>query len=283
MIYKKSANFPYPLLTNDSNAYENCGFYLDIDLMENSNGFRFKIDYEIKSEFINKLIKNGQAKLVLVIQSRDNKFFYIEQDQKYIDIPRSRISLSKKTNIQMSVQVNENITFEDNDDLSEFYRDFKNEIIIPKSSILGFSNVVVFDGSQKKPLDLFEKKLDPTIKSNIKIELGNETIVIVYKNEKIQFSDSSLSGILNNPYIYMGLQKALYRFIDENKGESDSVDLEELDDLSKPLDAKLYNLMKSKFVEELSYENVDEVIELISDGIIEKYNNAIREIMNDRG
>lgn len=283
MIYKKSANFPYPLLTNDSNAYEDCEFLLDINLMENSNNYRFGIEYKIKSKFINKLLENGQARLVLVIQSRDNKFYYVELNEKYKDIPKSRISLSKKTKVQMSVQVNETITFKDNDDLSEFYKDFKNDIVIQKHSILGFSNVVIFDGSQKKPFELFEKRIDPNLKSNIKIELGNETIIIIYKNEKLQFSDSSLSGTLNNPYVYMGLQKSLYKFIDNYKGDYDSVDLMDIDEPIEPLNMKLYNLMKSKFIEELNYENVDEVIELISDGILEKYNNAIREIMNDRG
>lgn len=283
MIYKKSANFPYPLLTNDSNAYEDCEFLLDINLMENSNSYRFGIEYKIKSEFINSLLKAGQAKLVLVIQSRDNKFFYVELGDKYIDIPRSRMSLSKRTKIQMSVQANDIINFQDNDDLSDFYRDFRNDIVIPKHSILGFSNVVIFDGSQRKPFDLFEKKINPNLSSNIKIELGNETIIINYKNEKLQFSDSNLSGTLNNLYVYMGLQKALYKFIDNYKGDYDSVDLTEIDEPIEPLNMKLFNLMKSKFIEELNYENVDEVIELISDGILEKYNNAIREIMNDRG
>lgn len=37
MIYKKDANFPYPILTNTSNSYDNCSFILDIDLEENTN------------------------------------------------------------------------------------------------------------------------------------------------------------------------------------------------------------------------------------------------------
>ena len=68
--------------------------------------------------------------------------------------------------------------------------EFKDEIIVPKNSILGFSNSVIFDGSSAKPLDLFEKKVDPNLKSDIKIELTSETIVINYKNEALQFIDS---------------------------------------------------------------------------------------------
>ena len=35
MIYKKDANFPYPLLTNTSSSYSNANFILDIELEEN--------------------------------------------------------------------------------------------------------------------------------------------------------------------------------------------------------------------------------------------------------
>ena len=31
MIYKKDANFPYPILTNTSNSYDSCNFILDIE------------------------------------------------------------------------------------------------------------------------------------------------------------------------------------------------------------------------------------------------------------
>ena len=32
MIYKKDANFPYPLLTNTSSSYSSSNFILDIEL-----------------------------------------------------------------------------------------------------------------------------------------------------------------------------------------------------------------------------------------------------------
>ena len=49
MIYKKDANFPYPLLTNTSSSYSNANFILDIELEENTQGYRFTIDYDIDS------------------------------------------------------------------------------------------------------------------------------------------------------------------------------------------------------------------------------------------
>jgi len=70
-----------------------------------------------------------------------------------------------------------------------FYQDIKHNIQIQPGMVLGFSNTVIFHGSQKKPYDLFEKKVDKTISSDIEIRLSEETIIIVYKDEKFQFSN----------------------------------------------------------------------------------------------
>ena len=281
MIYKKDANFPYPILTNTSNSYDNCSFILDVNLEENTNEYIFEINYDITSPFIEKLLQNGQATLVLIIQSKDNKFFNIDYGQKTISISKSRISLSKRTTIQLFVQSNEEINFKYNYDLSSFYEEFKDEIDVPKNSILGFSNYVVFEGSNNKPLELFEKKVNPNLKSDVKIELGTETIIINYKNEALQFTDLPQSSTLNNPYVYMGLQKALYRFIVNNDEDHEEVDLEEMEAPSDGLDFKLYNLMRKKKISELNIENIDEVIYSISDKMLEKYTSAVRRLYSD--
>lgn len=281
MIYKKDANFPYPILTNTSNSYDNCSFILDINLEENTNEYVFEIKYDITSPFIEKLLQNGQATLVLIIQSKDNKFFNIEYGQKTKSISKSRISLSKRTTIQLFIQSNKEINFKNNYDLSSFYEEFKDEIYVPKNSILGFSNSVIFDGSTNKPLELFEKKVNPNLKSDVKIELGSETIIINYKNEALQFTDLPQSSTFNNPYVYMGLQKALYRFIVNNSEDHECVDLDEIEPPNDGLDFKLYNLMKKKKISELNIENIDEVIYSISDKMLEKYTAAVRRLYSD--
>ena len=281
MIYKKDANFPYPILTNTSNSYDNCSFILDINLEENTNEYIFEINYDITSPFIEKLLQNGQATLILIIQSKDNKFFNLEYGQKTKSISKSRISLSKRTTIQLFIQSNEEINFKNNYDLSSFYEEFKDEIYVPKNSILGFSNSVVFDGSTNKPLELFEKKVNPNLKSDVKIELGSETIIINYKNESLQFTDLPQSSTFNNPYVYMGLQKALYRFIVNNSEDHECVDLEEIEPPNDGLDFKLYNLMRKKKISELNIENIDEVIYSISDKMLEKYTAAVRRLYSN--
>lgn len=277
MIYKKDANFPYPLLTNTSTSYESSNFILDVELQENTKDYQFEINYNLDSEFMIDLLNREKAQLVLIIQSRDNKFYNIEFGEKFIKIPKSRISLSKRTTIQLLIKSNEEISFKDNFDLNSFYQEFKDDIVVPKNSILGFSNVVTFDGSSSKPLELFEKKVDPNLKSDLDIELSSETIIIKYKNESLQFVDSPISQTLNNAYVYMGLQKALYRFILNNSRDGEEVvDLEEIEAPENGLDMKLYNLMNKKMIKEISLDDVDKVIYLISDKIIEKFSNAVR-------
>lgn len=278
MIYKKDANFPYPLLTNTSNSYQSCQFTLDVDLQENINNYRFEIKYNIDSNFILDLLENNQAQLILVIQSKDNKFYDLNMDNNFVTILKSRISLSKRMTIQLLIKSKQEITFKENTDLTPFYNDFKDIITVHKNSILGFSNCVIFDGSNEKPLELFEKTVNQNIKSDIKIELGNETIIINYRNEELQFSDLPISPTLNNPYVYMGLQKALFRFIVKYSNDGESVDIDKIDDVpTDGLDFKLYNLMRKKMINELNFENIDEVIYSISDKILEKYTIAVRK------
>jgi hypothetical protein len=280
MIYKKDANFPYPVLTNTSNSYASSQFILDVELHENVHHYQFDFNYEIDSEFISNLLKSDRALPILIIQSKDNKFFKLDLTQRSISILKSRISISSRTSIQMHIQSTEDISFKHNDDLSIFHDKFKDELVVPKHSILGYSNVVMFEGSTTKPLELFEKKLNPDLKSAIKIELSHETIVIQYRNEEFQFNNLPKSNTLNNPYVYTGMHMALQRFIVNNGEDNEYVDLLEIDPPTNPLDLKLFHLMRKKMVEELSIDTIDEVIYAISDKIIEKYTSVVKGLIS---
>lgn len=279
MIYKKDANFPYPILTNTSDSYEDNYFDLDVSVTDDVNSYYFNFNYEINSNFIKRLIDEDKAQLILIIQTKDNIFFTLNPNQNQVKVKKSRISLKDKTFIQMHIQALEDINFTNNEDLNEFYMQFKEDITVPKHALLGYSNVVKFDGRIKKPFDLFEKKLNENLNSEIKIELGSETIIIHYKDKDFQFSDLPKSYSLNNAYIYVGLTKALQNFIVEY-GEDGEVDLESLDEEpDHPLDLKLYNLMVKKEIKELSKDNIDEVIYKITDKVIERFSSSVRGLM----
>jgi len=278
MIYKKDANFPYPILTNTSNAYNNAKFHLVIGLDEIGNDYCFEPQYDISSEFIKSQIQSENASLILVVQNKDTKFYEMDQDQKFIKIPRERISIKEKTSIQLLIKAKEDISFINNEDLSDFYGNFKESILVPKNSILGLSNIITLNVI-KKPQELFEKKIDPNLKGPFEIELSNETIILKFKNENYQFVDIPNNRDLNNAYIREGLGRAVINFV-INNGEENVVEIDEIDPPEVELDFKLYNLMKSRNVKEVSLENIDEVVNIIGNNIIEKFTDAVRGLYN---
>lgn len=279
MIYKKDANFPYPILSSNTPAYEEEDFTIKISFEEDGDVFRFKVKEQLTSAFMEGLILKGMAQYVLVIQSKDTKFFTLNPNHMQVEIPKNRMSLSNRTSIQLHIVAKSVIRFTENNELNSFYDALKTSIVIPKLSMLGFSNIVTFEGGMKNPLDIFEKRLNPELKSAIKFELGSECIVLHFRDEETQFQSMSKANAFINPYLYTGLRMALERFV-QNYAEEDD-DVVELSQITQPedlLDFKLYNLMTSKGIESLDIENIDEVIGRISHQIIEKYVKAIKEL-----
>lgn len=278
MIYTKEANFPYPLLRNNSDDYCDAAFNLDVSLSENQENYLLQIESEISSDFLKKLIQKKQARLLLVIKSKDNQYHILPGIEKHIlSIAKNKLSFIKnKTEMQLMIQSIEKISFSENMDLNGFYQPHRDQIGVEAGLVLGFSSVVSFDGSQKKPYDLFDKKLDSTIQSDIEIQLTDEVITIVYKAEAMMFTDIHTSRNLTNPYLYIGLERALMEFIityADSQDIHEGVDIEELtmSEMKRPLDEKLLKLLKEKQVCELDLNSLDAVIYLISDNILKKY------------
>ncbi len=282
MIYSKGANFPYPVLANNSSGYTDAEFEFDVSLKENVHSYIFEVEYTIGSEFIRELIKSGRARLILIIKSKDNQFHILSSGEKpSVEIPKSRLKLNSKKTLQVMIQAVEAISFADNLDLDEFYDELKADILVGEGMALGFSNLVMFNGSQKKPYDLFERKVDPEIESEIEIQVQEETILIVYKREEMQFSGMPRGEAFNYPYIYIGLQKALIGFLFHyTENVEEGINLSDIGELVSALDGKLYSLMETKGVRELSLDNIDQVIYLISDHLLSKYTNAVKGMSN---
>lgn len=281
MIYKKDANFPYPVFASNVKTYLKNDFQIDLDINEDEKNFIFKFtEFEIESDFIKQLKEERKLQFILIIQSKDNWFTKIESPNDEVTVPKNRLSLNNRTLIQVHIQAIESINFRNNEDLIPFYDAFKEEITVQKNGLIGYSNVLVLEGRFRKPLEIFSKRVDENLSSEIKIELGNETIELVFKDANYQFGELPKSSGLMLPYIYMGMQKALYQFI-KNYGTEDSVELEYLDEPENLLDLKIFNLMRNKNVDELSIDNVDEVINQISDSMIGKYASTVREFASD--
>ena len=279
MIYTKKANFPYPVLMNFTDDYLDSEFELDVTIRDNTDEYAIDITWKISSDFIKGLLKTGKADLILIIKSKDNQFHKLGNVRKpQVLIPKKKLCINARTVMQLMIQVNEDISFEQNHDLNSFYDDVKSEIFVAAGNALGFSNTVIFDGRQNKPFELFEKKIDKDIKSDVEIHLGTETILIVYKKEDYQFVGIQGSKEFNYPYIYMGLQKALISFLLHANTENpeEGIQVDEMEPPENPLESKLYSLMQAKNITELSMDNLDEVVYQISDNLLMKYHDAVR-------
>lgn len=283
MIYTKKANFPYPILMNFTDDYVNPEFELDVDIRDNTDEYIVDVSWKISSAYITELLRSNKASLYLIIKSRDNQFYELGHERKpHVAIPKRKLSIGTRTTMQLLIQAKEEINFEKNNDLNPFYEEAKSEIYVQKGNALGFSNTVVFDGSQNKPLDLFERKVDKDIRSDVEISVGTETILIKYKSEDMQFAGLQNSKEFNYPYIYIGLQKALMEFIFHAREENseEEIQIDEMQPPESPLDMKLYSLMQAKNITELSMENLDEVIYKISDNLLARYKEAVRGLGN---
>lgn len=274
MIYKKAANFPHPVLSNDSNSYVAPEFIFEVTFHETNDNYVFGIEIESLPPFLQTLLDAGQARLVFIIQSKDNMFIKLAAHERHITIDKSRVSFNYRTSVQLHVQLLEDISFTSNHNLMPFYDRVKADIVVTKNAILAYSNIVVFESS-KKPFELFERKHIPNLKSDIAIELGTETIIINYKQKEFLFHSLTGSSHLVNGYIYTGLHVALLNFVHVYGGDEEFVDIAEVDEPATELDSKLLTLMKSKLITELNKDNVDEVIYQITDRIIGKYVDAV--------
>ena len=283
MIYTKKANFPYPILMNFSEDYMDAEFEFDVVLKDNDQDYILEIDWSVSSGFIYNKIKEGEASLVLIIKSKDNQFHILQYaDRIRKNISKTRLCVNARTVMQLMIISNTEICFNENMDLNEFYSVAKEEIVVHSGQALGFSNTVIFDGSQEKPYEIFEKRVDENIESDIEVKLGEETILIVYKKQEYQLNDIQNGRELNYPYIYLGLEKALCSFLLHANPDSpeEGVLIEEMDPPDSALELKLYNLMQAKNVSELTWDNMDAVIHQLTDHIVGRYTDVVRRLSN---
>lgn len=283
MIFDKESTFPHPILSKFTDDYEDKIFVLKVGVQDGGDHYAFKIEYKLDSKFIINALNKNQANLYLLVQSKDSKFYKLEnKNDQILPISKNRISLNKRTSFQLVIMTTEILSFKSNKDLHKFYLKERENIYIDKFGVLAISNVEKFNGDLKKPYELFEKKVDPNIKSEIKIEFGSETIIIVYRDVEYQYNKHRRKNSLNNHYVYMGLQRALLRFLRSNtEKDQEEIYINDIDEPVDKLDLKLLNLMKVKGVLLLNHENIDEVIAKISDKIISKHYYAIEETFNE--
>ncbi len=278
MIYNKDAVFPYPILCRTSNSYKESYFDFSVDeVSETDSSYVFSFSYEIGSSFINKLIEEEKAAVILIIQDGDNFFARLEKGQRKIELGKNRLSLVKRTKIQLHVQALEAINFSEAEDLNEFYDQYKEEIHIKRNSLLGYSDESTLEGNEAKPLDIFEQSIKDNLSVPFKVELHSETIKLVFRDRKESLDSLNVKKSMRNMYLYIGLNRALTSFVESYGKDEQFVAIASIVP-ENGLDEKLKDLMQSKGIDEISLEDLDETIQKMSDGIIEKYTDSIKEM-----
>ena len=279
MIYNKDASFPYPVLSRTTNSYQENYFTFDInDVKETKDSYIFSFEYNISSPFIERLINQGKAVVVFIAQSKDNTFKRLDPNTREIVFPKKRFSLSERTKLQLHIQTLTNVSFSEATDLNEFYNEFKDDIVVKSHSLLGYSDEVVLESNDIKPLEVFEQAIRPNLSVPFKVELTNETIVLAFRTQNDSLSGAGLTANLRNMYLYVGLSHALRNFIEAYGQDEEFVQIANITMPDTGLHEKLKDLMLSKNITELSVETIDETIQLMADNIIEKYIESIRGI-----
>jgi hypothetical protein len=279
MIFNKDAIFPYPILSPYSSDYPDSKFKFDIDLVADENNYTFNFDIILTSNFLISLLRDKRARTLAIMSSIDNKVYELHDNS--ITIPRNETVMNKRTSIQLFIVANTRIHFRGNDDLSDFYGNSKKDIFLKKHTALAISNVIKFDGEMKKPFELFKYSYSPSIKSEIFISVNKATefIEIKFRDESYSFNTfGKTKNYLMYPYVYIGLQKALIQMIIDLSDSDLSFNVDDLEEPDDLLYRKIYNYLKIKKVNEVSYEELDLVIEKISDSIVSKYTKTIGEL-----
>ncbi|MCU7558430.1 hypothetical protein [Macrococcus capreoli] len=276
MIYDKDAAFSYPILNNHSNSYKESSFILDVDLLDDNKNFIFNINYDIHNEFIKKLINKDKAALIFIVQSKDNYFTKLNKDQKTIIIPKNRISMSNSTIIQLHIQSLAPIEFFNCYELEPFYDYYKDRLKINKHMLLGYSNIVRYQGSENKPLTIFETLIDKNQESAFKVELSSETVILKFNDEKLLMRSAIQNKNIMNMYLYYGLYRAIEKFIEANNSDEEYIDVYSINtNQNNVLNQKILNLILNKGIQEINPDDIDGLISKISNKLIEKFVNSI--------
>lgn len=272
MIFKKDVSFPYPILAPFNEDYPQSQFDLDVnfELINDDSIFRFQIFPNLVSNYLNELLNKGRAKYKLIISSHDSKIYDFDQPEGFVDIPRNRISLKKKTQIQMALVATEEINFKDNKDIDSYYDSFKTNINIQKDHLLGLSQVVNFNGELTKPFVLFKYEINSELQSEIEFSMIGEFINIRLREKQFKY----LNAPQNYHYVYMGLQKALTQLIFDN-AHGESVLRIDTIETSNPLQEKLRIYLEAKGIQEISLESLEQAIDKMTDKILTRHNKSM--------
>lgn len=221
MKQQNDLRFPYPFLQEDGGDYIDSKFEIDFSMEKNGDNIEVTCAYELKCPFIESLILQGDAAMVVHIEQRTyRKVYKLNPDNKII-IPISDLSPNYNLEIVGMIVATKTIKFSYQESMNEIFAYFDNEFVCEKMSILGFSNFAEFELPQENKISSIFTISEYKDKSDIdkgepyKIDLdGNVIDIKVLPKIKEQFVDlrvreSSKNKLLNSVFVYPAIQIAI--------------------------------------------------------------------------
>lgn len=133
-------NFPYPILLDNGGDFIDSSFTADCaaSLTEEKKSVILKINYEIKCDFINKLINDGKIAVVVNIEQRTfRQSGLLNSNQEFI-IPVSLLSPGFNLEIMPMLVARQDYSFGYDECMDKVFSYFDDDFIVKKYQIVGY-------------------------------------------------------------------------------------------------------------------------------------------------
>ncbi len=294
MIYTTTANFPYPVLRDDSKkGYKAAQFSFEISICDQSDGYRLEINTLISSTFLREHLAAGRAELFLVLKGVD--CFYVslngltfqrKRSTSTLFISKEEISFESSVEIQLMIMAKDAISFAENKELTTYFDERKERIVVQPGQMLGFSRMIKCELESEESYNLFVVTIDETQLQDYTTRLSPSMIELVFNKVETKLLTKDH---LVNLYLYAALQKQLMHLLcshlmdadidQENQSVLDAeLEIEQLSP-SNEREEKIISLLKAKGIKELRFESIDSIIHEIGDGLVAKFTQAISKLI----
>ncbi len=296
MIYTTTANFPYPVLRDDSKkGYRAAQFCFDLNIHDQGDEYRLEIDTLISSTFLREHLAAGRAELFLVLKGADCFYaplsvtsFQRKRSSTILLITKEEISFESSVEIQLMIMAKDAISFAENKELTTYFDERKERIVVQPGQMLGFSRMIKCELESEESYNLFVVTIDETQPQDYTTRLSPTMIELVFNKVETKLLTQTKDHLVNL-YLYAALQKQLMHLLCSHLMDAD-IDQENQSVLDAELEIsqlspsnereeKVLSLLKAKGIKELRFESIDAIIHKIGDGLVGKFTQALSKLI----
>lgn len=235
---RSNIGFPYPVLCSDNNDYLDSFFLINniVDPFIENNKIGVRISYELKSAGLENLINNGQAKVVLYLESPNSSYRIVcsfAPGETTIQHEIDADKLSKVLKIKGMIVATSNISpfcfDEHNKDLFENFA-----FTVRKGDILAVSNIYevelnLIDPLENKP-SIFSIRPDDRATEAVKVDISNPDRINIWLTRDLhnEYQDlreePQIRTLLASYYVLPALVEALeFMKADAQNGDDEDI------------------------------------------------------------